>query len=69
MKSRQCNSNTARNSIIKKQGINYLRDENGKIKKYKPWLGDLFSFLYDRIMVKSLLHDKNLNCLKFNKLC
>ncbi len=43
-----------KNPIIKKQGINYLRDENGKIKKYKPWLGDLFSFLYNRIMEKSV---------------
>jgi len=41
-------------SIIKKQGINYLIDKNGKIKKFKPWLGDIFSFLYDRIMEKSI---------------
>ncbi len=54
MKNQSFNSSIARNSIIKKQGINYLRDENGKIKKYKPWLGDLFSFLYDRIMEKSI---------------
>jgi ubiquinone/menaquinone biosynthesis C-methylase UbiE len=39
---------------IKKQGISYLVDENGKIKKFKPWLGDIFSFLYDRIMEKSI---------------
>ena len=41
-------------STIKKQGINYLIDKNGKIKKFKPWLGDIFSFLYDRIMEKSI---------------
>jgi ubiquinone/menaquinone biosynthesis C-methylase UbiE len=41
-------------STIKKQGINYLIDKNGKIKKFKPWLGDIFSFLYDRIMQKSI---------------
>ena len=29
-------------------------DKNGKIKKFKPWLGDIFSFLYDRIMEKSI---------------
>jgi len=40
--------------IIKKQGINYLIDKNGKIKKFKPWLGDIFSFLYDKIMEKSI---------------
>jgi ubiquinone/menaquinone biosynthesis C-methylase UbiE len=41
-------------STIKKQRINYLINKNGKIKKFKPWLGDIFSFLYDRIMEKSI---------------
>jgi len=41
-------------SIIQKQGINYLIDKNGKIKKFKPWLGDFFSFMYDRIMEKNI---------------
>jgi SAM-dependent methyltransferase len=41
-------------TMIKKHGVNYLVDENGKIKKFKPWLGDIFSFLYDRIMEKSI---------------
>ena len=41
-------------STVKKQGINFLIDENEKIKRYKPWLGDIFSFLYDRIMEKSI---------------
>lgn len=41
-------------STIKKQGINYLIDKKGNIKKFKPWLGDMFSFLYDRIMEKSI---------------
>jgi len=41
-------------SIIKKQGINYLVEGNGKIKKFKTWLGDIFSFIYDRIMEKSI---------------
>ena len=41
-------------STIKKQGINYLIGEDGKIKKFKPWLGDIFSFLYDQIMRKSI---------------
>ncbi len=54
MKNQSFNSSIVMNSIIKKLGINYLRDESGKIKKYKPWLGDLFSFLYDRIMEKSI---------------
>ena len=41
-------------STVKKQGINFLIDKDGKIKKYKPWLGDILSFLYDRIMEKSI---------------
>jgi len=41
-------------SITKKQEINYLKDENEKTIKFKPWLGDIFSFLYDRIMEKSI---------------
>ncbi len=41
-------------STIKKHGINYLIDENGKVKKFKPWLGDIFSFLYDRVMEKNV---------------
>ena len=41
-------------STIKKQEINYLKNENDKIIKFKPWLGDIFSFLYDRIMNKSI---------------
>ncbi len=39
---------------IKKGGINYLIDKNGRIRKFKPWLGDVLSFLYDKIMEKSI---------------
>lgn len=44
--------------IIKKNEINYLLDDNNKLIKNKPWLGDLFSFLYDRIMEKSVFPKK-----------
>ena len=44
-------------SIIKKQGINYLLSE-GKLIRQKPWLGDLFSFMYDSIMEKSIFPKK-----------
>ncbi len=40
--------------VINKQGINYLTDEIGKIKKFNPWLADIFSFTYDRIMEKNI---------------
>ncbi len=43
---------------IKKGNIYYLPDSNGKVKKYKPWLGDIFSFLYDKIMEKSIFPKK-----------
>lgn len=39
-------------------GLCYLLDNNNKIKKFKPWLGDMFSFLYDRIMEKSVFPKK-----------
>ena len=45
-------------SVIKKKNIWYLTDESGNLKKYKPWLGDTFSFLYDRIMEKSIFPKK-----------
>ncbi|MFW6134674.1 MAG: class I SAM-dependent methyltransferase [Elusimicrobiota bacterium] len=44
--------------ITKRNGINYFLDDNNKLIKYKPWLGDLFSFLYDRIMEKSVFPKK-----------
>ena len=44
--------------ITKKKGINHLLDDNNKLIKNKPWLGDLFSFLYDWIMKKSVFPKK-----------
>lgn len=44
--------------ISRKRGINFLLDKNNKRIKNKPWLGDLFSFLYDRIMEKSVFPKK-----------
>lgn len=44
--------------ITGKNGINHLLDDNNKLIKNKPWLGDLFSFLYDRIMEKSVFPKK-----------
>ncbi|MGQ1787458.1 MULTISPECIES: class I SAM-dependent methyltransferase [unclassified Saccharicrinis] len=40
-----------------KKVFNVLYD-NGKIRKYKPWLGDMFSFLYNMIMDKSVFPNK-----------
>jgi SAM-dependent methyltransferase len=44
--------------IIMKNNIYYVLDDRGKIIKFKPWLGDIFSFLYDRIMEKSIFPQK-----------
>jgi ubiquinone/menaquinone biosynthesis C-methylase UbiE len=44
-------------NTIHKGDINYILKE-GKLVKYQPWLGDLFSFLYDRIMEKSIFPKK-----------
>ncbi len=41
-------------TTIKKHGINYIVDKEGKIKKFKPWLGDILSFMYDKIMEKKI---------------
>ncbi len=43
--------------VVKKNGINYLY-KDGKQLKYKPWLGDMLSFLYDIIMAKSVFPKK-----------
>ncbi len=57
--------------LKKRRGIYYMTGLKGKVIKYKPWLGDMFSFLYDRIMEKSIFPkkfngsiDKHLNILK-----
>jgi hypothetical protein len=44
--------------ITKKRGINHLLDNSNKLIRNKPWLGDLFSFLYDRMMEKSVFPKK-----------
>ena len=44
--------------IIKKNGIYHMLDSNNKVIKNKPWLGDLFFFLYDWLMEKSVFPKK-----------
>jgi len=44
--------------IIKRKGLNYVSDDSGRILRFKPWLGDTFSFLYDRIMKNSIFPKK-----------
>jgi len=35
--------------VVKRRNLNYIIEE-GRVKKEKPWLGDLFSFAYDFLM-------------------
>ncbi len=44
--------------IIQKNNLFFILDDKGKIKKFKPWLGDMFAFAYDRIMHKSIFPKK-----------
>lgn len=43
---------------VKKNGLNYVIGTNGKPQRFKPWLGDCFSFLYDYIMRNSIFPHK-----------
>jgi len=44
--------------VVERNGLCYAVDSRGKRVTYKPWLGDAFSFLYDRIMEKSVFPKK-----------
>jgi len=43
---------------ITKRGLHYIAENGGHVIRYKPWLGDWFSFLYDHIMSKSIFPKK-----------
>jgi ubiquinone/menaquinone biosynthesis C-methylase UbiE len=44
--------------IIKKKNLCYMADNENNVKRFKPWLGDSFSFLYDFIMRSSIFPRK-----------
>ena len=44
--------------VIEKNGLHYITKEDGNLLKFKPWLGDAFSFLYDIIMKNSIFPKK-----------
>jgi len=44
--------------IIKNKGLHYIVEDRDKLLKFKPWLGDSFSFLYDFIMKSSIFPKK-----------
>jgi SAM-dependent methyltransferase len=43
---------------IEKKGLYYIVEDGGRLLKFKPWLGDVFSFLYDFIMKNSIFPKK-----------
>jgi len=44
--------------VINKSGLHYIVENGDKFLKFKPWLGDAFSFLYDFIMKNSIFPKK-----------
>ena len=43
---------------IENKGLYYIVEDGGRPLKFKPWLGDAFSFLYDFIMKSSIFPKK-----------
>jgi SAM-dependent methyltransferase len=44
--------------VTNKKGLHYIVEDGGRLLKFKPWLGDAFSFLYDFIMKNSIFPRK-----------
>ncbi len=45
-------------TAVQKHGLNYLVGPDSKSRRFKPWLGDSLSFLYDVIMKRSIFPQK-----------
>jgi SAM-dependent methyltransferase len=45
-------------NVTDKKGLHYIVEDEGRLLKFKPWLGDAFSFLYDFIMKSSIFPKK-----------
>jgi ubiquinone/menaquinone biosynthesis C-methylase UbiE len=45
-------------NVTSKKGLHYIVEDGGRLLKFKPWLGDAFSFLYDFIMKSSIFPKK-----------
>lgn len=44
--------------VVEKKGLHYVVEGGNGLRRFKPWLGDSFSFLYDLIMSKSVFPRK-----------
>ena len=58
MPGRKFNMLKANVQLKEKSGLQYMVDHDSRVKKFKPWLGDMFSFLYDRMMEKTVFPKK-----------
>ena len=44
--------------VINKKGLYSIVRDDGRLLKFRPWLGDAFSFMYDLIMKRSIFPKK-----------
>ena len=44
--------------VVNKKGLRYIVESENKVMRFKPWLGDTFSFLYDFVMKSSIFPKK-----------
>jgi ubiquinone/menaquinone biosynthesis C-methylase UbiE len=44
--------------VIEKKGLSYIAETGNRVRRFKPWLGDAFAWLYDMIMEHSIFPNK-----------
>ncbi len=44
--------------FVERGHLRYTVGPDGRVRRFKPWLGDAFSFLYDTVMEKSVFPNK-----------
>lgn len=45
-------------TLVQKNGLNFMVEDGHRPRRFRPWPGDSFSFLYDRIMKDSVFPRK-----------
>jgi SAM-dependent methyltransferase len=45
-------------NVTRQKGLHHIVEDDGRLLKFKPWLGDAFSFLYDFIMESAIFPKK-----------
>ena len=46
-------------TLVQKNGLNFMVEDGHRPRRFRPWPGDSFSFLYDRIMKDSVFPRKS----------